>query len=233
MIVQCEYCTFCDILTMPLKLYHCFCNKCWFLSNFILFLIFWWSAVQQFCQILNLMSKQKLKIYFQSFYNFSCSAGMKVNSIWSIDLWVPLGAGTSPYPHTIKSNHSCKMIWDYEKGKCKPVWWLRRKRHKSYEEEQIIEIWAELNKNVWLDPVFQVFENQCISMDLQYCFQNKTPQSQQMYLHRQTQGRQSHQAFVKDLKIILIVLISQFLHFFDWINFFALLLGRRSTRDNF
>ena len=73
---------------------------------------------------------------------------------------------------------------------------------------------AELNKKVWLDPVFQVFENQCISMDLQYCFQNKTPQSQQMYLHRQPQGRQSHQAFVKDLKIILIVLISQFLHFF-------------------
>ena len=29
----------CDILTVPLKLYRCFCNHCWFLSNFILFLI--------------------------------------------------------------------------------------------------------------------------------------------------------------------------------------------------
>ena len=29
----------CDILTKPLKLYRCFCNHCWFLSNFILFLI--------------------------------------------------------------------------------------------------------------------------------------------------------------------------------------------------
>ena len=58
------------------------------------------------------MSKQKLKIYFQSFHNFSCSAGMKVNSIWSIDLWVPLGAGTSPYPHTpIPSNQIIVVKW--------------------------------------------------------------------------------------------------------------------------
>ena len=92
----------CDILTKPQKLYNCFCNIVGFCQTSSFFWLRLW-AVQHLHQILKSHAKAKLKVYY---LNFPCTAGMKVNSIWSIDLLVPLGAGEveEDSAHTIEPN---------------------------------------------------------------------------------------------------------------------------------